>query len=99
MNAVEREPIETRVFNSTASEASVKPKQRSYSKTNLKKKLLAPDTPGAEISSVETYPTLNFYHASSENTSRTRGVYNSCQKDKSYVTVSCYMVAHDYYAK
>ena len=35
MNAVERKPIETRVLNPTASEASYKPKQRSYSKTKL----------------------------------------------------------------
>ena len=38
MNAVEREPVETRVLNPTASEASYKPKHRSYRKTNLKKK-------------------------------------------------------------
>ena len=37
MNAVEREPVETRVLNPTASEASYKPK-RSYRKTNPKKK-------------------------------------------------------------
>ena len=62
MNAVEREPVETRVLNPTASEASYKPKQRSYRKTNLKKKVLAPNCPvakmsGAEMSSAETYPT------------------------------------------
>ena len=57
MNAVEREPVETRVLNPTASEASYKSKQRSYRKTNLKKKVLAPDIPGAEMSSAETYPT------------------------------------------
>ena len=45
------------VLNPTASEASYKPKQRSYRKTNLKKKVLASDSPGAEISSVQTYPT------------------------------------------
>ena len=38
MNAVEREPVETRVLNPTASEASYKPKQRSCRTTNLKKK-------------------------------------------------------------
>ena len=38
MNAVEREPVETRVLNPTASEACYKPKQRSYRTTNLKKK-------------------------------------------------------------
>jgi len=38
LNAVEREPVETRVLNPTASEASYKPKQRSYRKTYLKKK-------------------------------------------------------------
>ena len=37
MNAVEHEPVPTRVLNSTASEASYKPKQRSYGKTKLKK--------------------------------------------------------------
>ena len=35
MNAVEREPVETRVLNPNASEASYKPKQRSYRKTKL----------------------------------------------------------------
>ena len=34
-NVVEREPVETRVLNPTASEASYKPKQRSYRKTKL----------------------------------------------------------------
>ena len=53
MNAVEREPVETWVLNPTASEASYKPKQRSYRKTNLKKKVLAPDSPGAEMSGAE----------------------------------------------
>ena len=53
MNAVEREPVETRVLNPTASEASYKPKQRSYRKTNKKKRVLAPDSPGAEMSGVE----------------------------------------------
>ena len=66
-NAVDREPFETMVLNPTASEASYKPKQRSYRTTNLKKKVLAPDTPvaemsGAEISSAETYPTLISAH-------------------------------------
>ena len=64
MNAVEREPVETRVLNPTASEASYKPKQRSYRTTNLKKIVLAPNSPGAEMSgaemsSAETYPTPN----------------------------------------
>ena len=36
LNAVEREPVETRVLNPTASGASYKPKQRSYRKMNLK---------------------------------------------------------------
>ena len=53
MNAVEREPVETRVLNPTASEASYKPKQHSYRTTNLKKKVLAPNGPGAEMSGVE----------------------------------------------
>ena len=35
-NAVEREPVETKVLNPTASEASYKPKQCSYRKTKLK---------------------------------------------------------------
>ena len=59
MNAVEREPVETRVLNPIASEASYKPKQCSCRTTNLKKKVLAPNGPsaemsGAEMSSVET---------------------------------------------
>ena len=37
LNAVEREPVPTRVLNPNASEASYKPKQRSYRKTKLKK--------------------------------------------------------------
>ena len=36
MNAVEREPVETRVLNPNACEANYKPKQRSYKKTKLK---------------------------------------------------------------
>ena len=36
MNAVEREPVETRVLNPIASEASYKPEQRGYRKTKLK---------------------------------------------------------------
>ena len=54
MNAVQREPVETGVLNPTASEASYKPKQRSYRKTILKKKVLPPDSPGAEMSSAKT---------------------------------------------
>ena len=59
MNAVEHEPVPTRVLNPNASEASYKPKQRSYRKTTIKKEVLAPDSPvaemsGAEMSSVET---------------------------------------------
>ena len=66
LNAVEREPVETRVLNPIAREASYKPKQRSYRKTNLKQKVLAPDSPGAEmsgaeVSSAETYPTRNVW--------------------------------------
>ena len=53
MNAVEREPVETRVLKPTVSEASYKPKQRSYKTTNLKKKVLAPNSPGAELSGAE----------------------------------------------
>ena len=37
LNAVEREPVPTRVLNPNASEASQKPKQCSYRKTKLKK--------------------------------------------------------------
>ena len=33
LNAVKREPVETRVLNPNANEASYKPKQRSYRKT------------------------------------------------------------------
>ena len=36
LNAVEREPVEPRVLNPNASEASYKPKQRSYKKTKLR---------------------------------------------------------------
>ena len=54
MNAVEREPVETIVFNPTTSKASYKPKQRSYRTMTLKKKVLAPNSPGAEMSSAET---------------------------------------------
>ena len=36
LNAVEREPVPTRVLNPNASEASYKPKQRSYRKMKLK---------------------------------------------------------------
>ena len=53
MNAVGRELVETRVLNPTASVASYKPKQRSYIKTYLKKKGLAPDSPDAEMSVAE----------------------------------------------
>jgi len=52
-NAVEREPVETRVLNPTTSEASYKPKKRSYRTTNLKKEVLAQNSPGAEMSSAE----------------------------------------------
>ena len=54
MNAVERKPVPTRVLNLNASEASYKPKQRSYRRTNLKKKVLAPDSPGAQMSVAQT---------------------------------------------
>ena len=37
LNVVEREPVPTRVLNPNASEASYKPKQRSYRKTKQKK--------------------------------------------------------------
>ena len=53
MNAVEREPVETRVLNPNASEASYKPKQLSYKKTNLRKKVMAPNGPVAEMSGAE----------------------------------------------
>ena len=35
LNAVEREPVPTRIINPNASKASYKPKQRSYRKTKL----------------------------------------------------------------
>ena len=35
LNAVEREPVPTRVLNPNASEASYKPEQRGYRKTKL----------------------------------------------------------------
>ena len=37
LNAVERDPVETRVLNPNASEASYKQEQRSYRKMKLKK--------------------------------------------------------------
>ena len=75
-NAVEHEPVETRVLNHTASEASYKPKQRSYRKTNLKKKFWhrivpAPKCPAPKCPApkqrhrnggAETYSTLNLLH-------------------------------------
>ena len=54
MNAVQRKPVETTVLNPTASEASYKLKQRSYRKTNLKKRVLVLDNPGAEMSIAES---------------------------------------------
>ena len=39
LNAVERKPVPTRVLNPNASETSYKPKQRSYRKTKLIKKI------------------------------------------------------------
>ena len=54
MNAVECEPVEIRVLNPTASEASYRPKQRSYRTMNLKKKVLVPNSPGDEMSSAKT---------------------------------------------
>ena len=53
MNAVEREPVPTRVLNPNVSKVSYKPQQRSYRKTNLKKKVLVPNGPGAEMSVAE----------------------------------------------
>ena len=53
MNAVECEPVENRVLNPTASEASYKPKKRSIQKNKSKKKVLAPDSPCAEMSGTE----------------------------------------------
>ena len=66
MNAVECEPVETRVLNPTASEASYKLKQRCYRKTNLKKKFGRPIVPAPKFPApkcprpnggAETYPT------------------------------------------
>ena len=48
LNAVEREPVETRALNPTASEASYKPKQRSYRTKNLRKKVPAPKCPAPQ---------------------------------------------------
>ena len=59
MNAVERKPVPIRVLNPNASEASYKPKQRSYRKTKLKKteivrrRVLVPDSPGAQMSGAQ----------------------------------------------
>ena len=59
LNAVERELVPTRVLNPNASEASYKPKQRSYRKTKLKKpaivhrRVLALDSPGAQMSGAQ----------------------------------------------
>ena len=50
MNAVEREPVPTRIVNLNA---SYKPKQRSYRKTKLKKNL-PPDSPGAQMFDAQT---------------------------------------------
>ena len=48
-------PLSANLFlNPNASEATYKPKQRSYRKTNLKKKVLAPDSPNAQMSSAQT---------------------------------------------
>ena len=67
MNAVEREPVPTRVLNSNTSEVSYKPKQRSYRKTSLKKKFWRPIVPvpkcpapkrRRQIGGAETHPTL-----------------------------------------
>ena len=54
MNAVERDPVPTRVPHPSSSKASYKPKQRSYRKTNLKKEVLAPDSPGTQMSGAQT---------------------------------------------
>ena len=49
LKAVEREPVETRVINPNASEASYKPKQRSYRKTELHFFFLGGFYPGTKI--------------------------------------------------
>ena len=54
MNNVERKPVPTRVLNPNASEALGS--SFTYRKTKVKKNL-APDSPGAQISSAQTYPT------------------------------------------
>ena len=60
LNAVEHELVPTRVLNPNASEASYKPKQRSYRKKKLKKPaivrrpVLAPYSPGTQMSSAQT---------------------------------------------
>ena len=48
LNTVERQPVPTRVLDPDASKASYRPKQRIYRKTNLKNKVLVPDSPGAQ---------------------------------------------------
>ena len=71
MNAVERKPVPTRVLNPNVSEASYKPKQRRYRKTNLKKKFWRQIVPATKFPApkctapnrrrpnggAETYPT------------------------------------------
>ena len=56
MNAVEREPIPIRVLNPNVSKASYKPKQHSYRKTNLKKKVLAPIVPAPKCPAPKAAP-------------------------------------------
>merc|ERR1719154_174056 len=46
LNAIEREPVPTRVLNPNASEASYKRKQRSYRKTKVNKKTVGENTGG-----------------------------------------------------
>jgi len=48
LNAVEGEPVQTRVFNPKANYVA------SYRKMKLKKKNLATDSPGAQMSSAQT---------------------------------------------
>ena len=51
MNAVEREPVSTRVINPNASEVSYEAKKNP---AIVRHRVLAPDSPGAQMSSAQT---------------------------------------------
>ena len=75
LNAVEREPVETRVLNPTASEASYKPKQRSYRKTKLKKLANSPAPSLAPNSLAVQMPGAQIFSDQTVAPKRTRRVY------------------------